>query len=87
MTEALAELPAIEEQLGELAGIEERLRLGSGLAERSAELAKTRAQLEAVPEIDERSVLAALEAAAPRWSEPGPPRQGPRPSAPTERRS
>ncbi len=64
MTEALAELPAIEEQLGELAGIEERLRLGSGLAERSAELAKTRAQLEAVPEIDERSVLAALEAAA-----------------------
>jgi DNA repair protein SbcC/Rad50 len=64
MTEALAELPAIEEQLGELAGIEERLRLGSGLAERSAELAKTRAQLEAVPEIDEGSVLAALEAAA-----------------------
>ena len=63
MTEALAELPAIEEQLGELAGIEERLRLGSGLAERSAELAKTRAQLEAVPEIDERSVLAALGAA------------------------
>jgi DNA repair exonuclease SbcCD ATPase subunit len=64
MTEALAELPAIEEQLGELAGIEERLRLGSGLAERSAELAKTRAQLDAVPEIDEGSVLAALEAAA-----------------------
>jgi len=64
MTEALAELPAIEEQLGELAGIEERLRLGSGLAERSAELAKTRAQLEAAPEIDEGSVLAALEAAA-----------------------
>jgi DNA repair exonuclease SbcCD ATPase subunit len=64
MTEALAELPAIEEQLGELAGIEERLRLGSGLAERSAQLAKTRAQLDAVPEIDEGSVLAALEAAA-----------------------
>jgi len=64
MTEALAELPAIEEQLEELAGIEERLRLGSGLAERSAELAKTRAQLDAVPEIDEGSVLAALEAAA-----------------------
>ena len=64
MTEALAELPAIEDQLGELAGIEERLRLGSGLAERSAQLAKTRAQLDAVPEIDEGSVLAALEAAA-----------------------
>jgi len=64
MTEALAELPAIEERLEELAGIEERLRLGSRLAERSAELAKTRAQLEAVPEIDEGSVLAALEAAA-----------------------
>ena len=64
MTEALAELPAIEEQLGELAGIEERLRLGSGLAERSAQLTKTRAQFDAVPEIDEGSVLAALEAAA-----------------------
>ncbi len=64
MTEALAELPAIEEQLGELAGIEERLRLGSGLAERSADLAKTRGQLEALPEVDEGSVLAALEAAA-----------------------
>jgi exonuclease SbcC len=64
MTDALAELPAIEEQLGELAGIEERLRLGSGLAERSAELAKTRAQLEAAPEVDVGSVLAALESAA-----------------------
>ena len=60
------------------------MRLGSGLAERSAELAKTRAQLEAVPEIDERSVWRRSRRRRPRLERPGPPRQGPRPSAPTE---
>ncbi len=64
MTEAVAELPAIEAELVGLAGIEDRLRLGSGLVERSAELAAARTQLEAFPEIDEGAALAALEAAA-----------------------
>ena len=64
MTVAVAELPAIEEELSGLTGIDERLRLGTALVERTNELAQTQERLDAAPEIDRATVLAALETAA-----------------------
>ena len=64
MTVAVADLPAIEEELSGLTGIDERLRLGTALVERTNELAQTQERLDAAPETDRATVLAALETAA-----------------------
>jgi DNA repair protein SbcC/Rad50 len=62
--EAIAELPAIEEELSGLEGIEDRLRAATGLAGKAADLATIRTQLEATEALDVGAALFALEAAA-----------------------
>jgi DNA repair protein SbcC/Rad50 len=62
--EAIAELPAIEEELSVLEGVEDRLRAATGLAGKAAELATIRSQLEGAAALDVSTALSALEAAA-----------------------
>jgi DNA repair protein SbcC/Rad50 len=62
--EAIAELPAIEEELSRLEGVEDRLRAAIGLAGKAAELATIRHQLEGTEALDISATLSALEAAA-----------------------
>jgi DNA repair protein SbcC/Rad50 len=62
--EAIAELPAIEEELSGLEGIEDRLRAATGLAGKAADLATIRTQLEGTEALDVGAALFALEAAA-----------------------
>lgn len=62
--EAIAELPAIEEELSGLEGVEDRLRAAIGLAGKAADLATIRTQLEATEALDVSAALFALEVAA-----------------------
>jgi DNA repair protein SbcC/Rad50 len=62
--EAIAELPAIEEELTGLEGVEDRLRAATGLAAKAGDLATIRAQLEDMEALDVAGAQSALEAAA-----------------------
>jgi DNA repair protein SbcC/Rad50 len=62
--EAIAELPAIEQELSALEGIEDRLRSATALAGKQTELATVRTQLEAIQALDAVTALTALEHAA-----------------------
>jgi DNA repair protein SbcC/Rad50 len=62
--EAIAELPAIEEELSGLEGVEDRLRVATGLAGKAADLATIRTQLEGTEALDLSAAVSALEAAA-----------------------
>ena len=62
--EAIAELPAIEEELAAFEGVEDRLRAATGLAGKAGELAAARTQLEAMAALDVPAALAGIEDAA-----------------------
>jgi exonuclease SbcC len=63
ITEALQDMPALEQELGSLAGIQERVSAGERLASMDARRGQLRAQLDELPTEDAEAAIAALDAA------------------------